>query len=101
MRHILLCCAAGMSTSLVVEKMKKTAAEQGYECEIHAQPFRIGLPDIDEADVVLLGPQVRFNLKPLQEKYPDKPSAPIDMMAYGMCDGAKILEQAQKLLGDK
>ena len=100
MRKILLCCCAGMSTSLVVTKMQKAAEEQGYECEIKAQPFRIDLPEIPEADVVLLGPQVRFNLKAVKEKYPDKKADVIDMMAYGMCDGAKILAQAKKLIGD-
>ena len=100
MRKILLCCAAGMSTSLVVQKMEKVAAEQGYECTIKAIPFQLGAADIVDADVVLLGPQVRFNLKPLKEKYPDKPAEAMDMMAYGMCDGAKLLAQAKKLLGD-
>lgn len=96
----MLCCAAGMSTSLLVSKMEKAAADEGYECEIEAVPFKINEPKIEEADVVLLGPQVRFNLKPLQERYPDLPSAAIDMMAYGMCDGASILKQAKDLLGD-
>lgn len=29
MIRIMLCCASGMSTSLLVEKMKKSALEQG------------------------------------------------------------------------
>ena len=31
MKRILLCCAAGMSTSLLVTKIKKAADEQGIE----------------------------------------------------------------------
>jgi len=100
MKKILLCCAAGMSTSLVVQKMQKKAEELGYEAEIKAEPFQLGSQSIPEADVVLLGPQVRFELKKLREKFPDKPTDVIDMMAYGMCDGAKILDQARKLMGD-
>lgn len=100
MRKIVLCCAAGMSTSLVVQKMEKVAAEQGYDCSIVAVPYSATNKTIAEADVILLGPQVRFNLKPCQEKYPNIPSAVIDMKAYGMCDGASILKQAKDLLGD-
>ena len=101
MKKILLCCAAGMSTSLLVQKMRKAAEAENYECEIEAVPFKINEPKIEEADVVLLGPQVRFNLKPLQERYPNLPTDAIEMRAYGMCDGAAILKQAKKLLGDE
>lgn len=100
MRKIVLCCAAGMSTSLVVQRMEKVAAEQGYPCSIVAVPYGKANKTIAEADVILLGPQVRFNLKSCQESFPNTPSAVIDMMAYGMCDGAKILQQAKDLLGD-
>lgn len=36
MINIMLCCASGMSTSLLVEKMKKAAAEEGVEVNIWA-----------------------------------------------------------------
>lgn len=32
MRNIVLFCAAGMSTSLLVNKMKEAAAKENYEC---------------------------------------------------------------------
>ena len=34
MKKIFLCCAAGMSTSMVVNKMKQAATEKGIEAEI-------------------------------------------------------------------
>ena len=36
MKHILLVCASGMSTSLMVKRMKTAAEEQGFECTIEA-----------------------------------------------------------------
>ena len=39
MKKILLCCAAGMSTSLLVNKMKAVADERGLEVEIWAEPL--------------------------------------------------------------
>ena len=38
MKKILLVCAAGMSTSLLVNKMKQAAKEMGIEVEIDALP---------------------------------------------------------------
>ncbi|MGL5724830.1 PTS sugar transporter subunit IIB, partial [Cetobacterium sp.] len=38
MVKILLACSAGMSTSLMVKKMKKVADENGLEVEISAVP---------------------------------------------------------------
>ncbi|GAB6099940.1 hypothetical protein JCM16358_18190 [Halanaerocella petrolearia] len=37
--NILLTCAAGMSTSLMVEKMKKAAKERDLESVIEAEPI--------------------------------------------------------------
>ncbi len=58
----MLCCAAGMSTSLLVEKMKKEAEKQGIEANIWA----VGANEKAKAngakaDVVLLGPQVSIS----------------------------------------
>ena len=58
--RIVLCCAAGMSTSMLVNKMQSAAQGRGLTIDIKAVPvaeFERILPD---ADVVLLGPQVKF-----------------------------------------
>ena len=36
MKNIILACAAGMSTSLLVKKMKNAAEEKGIEAHIEA-----------------------------------------------------------------
>ena len=64
---ILLACSAGMSTSLLVNNMKKFADASDV---IEARPVRT-VPDIlDDWDVLLLGPQVRY----LEKEY--KPADP-------------------------
>ena len=54
MRKIILLCSAGMSTSILVNKMKESADSQGYEVEISAhsvsEAARVGA----DADIVLL-----------------------------------------------
>ena len=96
--NILLVCAAGMSTSLLVNKMNEAAKAKGMELEINAYP--IGNLDkyASAADVILLGPQVRYELNNVKGKYPDKPVSVIDMRDYGMMNGEKVLDFAIRLV---
>ena len=99
MKNIVLICAAGMSTSLLVKRMEKAAEEKGYECKIAAYPVAEAPGVIPDADVVMLGPQVKYMLAKWKKEYPDKLIEAIDMRIYGMVDGAKALEQAEKIMG--
>jgi len=99
MKNIVLICAAGMSTSLLVSKMEKAAAEDGYDCKIQAYAVNEAPRVIPEADVVLLGPQVRFNLKDFRAKFPEKKIELIDMVQYGTMNGKAVFETAKKLIG--
>ena len=38
MKNIVLCCAAGMSTSMLVQRMKDAAQKKGVEVDIKAVP---------------------------------------------------------------
>lgn len=102
MKTIMLICAAGMSTSLLVTKMQAAAEERGLEADI----FAVSATEADDIfeskniDVLLLGPQVRFMLGQFKEKLADK-NIPVDvipMADYGMMNGAKVLDLAEKLM---
>ena len=104
MKRIVLCCSAGMSTSLVVTKMEKNAAERGLDLKIYAIAEQALRDELDshsgEIIAVLLGPQVRFKLaenKKLTEQYAI-PIDVIDPVAYGTLNGAKVLDQALSLV---
>ena len=101
MKKILLCCAAGMSTSLLVNKMKAAAELKGIEAEIWAEPLENVNAEITKADVVLLGPQVKYALEDLKPMCVEKgvPIEVINMVDYGMMNGTKVLEQALTLIG--
>lgn len=92
--NILLVCSAGMSTSLMVNKMKNYAEEKGINANIWAVADAEAINNIDKADIVMLGPQVRFLESKMKEMSNNKPVVVIDMVAYGMMDGKKVLEQA-------
>lgn len=90
-------CSAGMSTSLLVTKMNKAAQEQGIELEITALGASEAKKRLDKADIILLGPQVRF-MKDEISKLATVPVQVINMMAYGRMDGAQVLNDALKEL---
>lgn len=100
MKNIVLCCAAGMSTSMLVQRMKDTAQKKGIEVSIKAVPVAEFKANINDADIVLLGPQVKYEQAKLQALADPlgKKVAVIDMMDYGMMKGDVVLEKALKLM---
>lgn len=100
MRNIVLVCMAGMSTSLLVNKMREAAAADGYECEINAYATSAVGEYGGDADVILLGPQVRFQLDSIRKKFPDKPVEVINMMDYGTMNGKNVIGAVKTILGD-
>ncbi|MET3698795.1 PTS system cellobiose-specific IIB component [Bacillus oleivorans] len=100
---IILVCSAGMSTSMLVQRMRKAADEKGVSATIQATSEADLANHLDQTDVILVGPQVRYLAPKIKEK-----AAPhgiqvevIDSLAYGMMDGGKVFEQAQGLVKSK
>ena len=60
---IRLFCNAGMSTSLLVEKMKEAAKAEGLDADIVAYPLNELDRHIEGIDVALLGPHVGYQNK--------------------------------------
>ena len=79
--------------------MNEAAAAKGIGINIEAHP--VGSIDQfgDAADVILLGPQVRYELKNVKKMFLDKPVEIINMQDYGTMNGAKVLDTALKLGG--
>ncbi|MEG7283736.1 PTS sugar transporter subunit IIB [Bacillus sp. 0909A] len=103
MKKILLACSSGMSTSLLVTKMKEYAQSIGEEAEIWAVGQDKAKENMQKADVVLIGPQMSFlksELPKAADQYNIRVEV-IDMMAYGMADGKKAYEQALSLMGQQ
>ena len=95
MVNILLVCSAGMSTSMLVRKMQDAASAKGIETNIWAVGDADSTSESKKADIILLGPQVRFLEKKMKERVENsKPVAVIDMASYGTMNGAKVLESA-------
>jgi cellobiose PTS system EIIB component len=55
-----------MSTSLLVNRMREAARAEGLDCTIDAFPTSQAVIHGRDADVVLIGPQVKFELRKVQ-----------------------------------
>ncbi|RIN86444.1 PTS sugar transporter subunit IIB [Mammaliicoccus sciuri] len=99
MKKILLVCSAGMSTSMLVKNMQDTANKEGKEYEVEALALSEAETKVDEVDVILLGPQVRFQKAQVEKVANGKvPVDVIDMQQYGMMDGEGVLKHAESLM---
>ena len=98
MKKILLVCCAGMSISMLVLKMEKAAEAKGIEAQIKALPVLDAEKELDDWDVIMLGPQVRNMEKKLKTET-STPIEVINMRDYGMMNGEKVLDAALKTIG--
>lgn len=95
MVNILLVCSAGMSTSMLVKKMQDEVNIRGIEANIWAVGDAQSASESSKADIVMLGPQVRFLEKKMKDQVDNQiPVTVIDMRAYGMMDGKQVLDTA-------
>lgn len=98
MVNILLVCAYGMSTSLLVNKMYEASKKMEFECHIEAHPVDNSSDLIGQVDIVLVGPQVRFMYDRVKKDFAGTPVFMIDSIAYGTMNGEKVINQVKKEL---
>lgn len=93
-KNIYLFCSAGMSTSLLVNKMRQQAEKYDVPVNIEAFPESLAAEKGVDADLVLLGPQIAWMLSDIQKLLPNKPVEVIDSLLYGKVDGLGVLKAA-------
>ncbi|MGH2331457.1 PTS sugar transporter subunit IIB [Thermoanaerobacter mathranii] len=100
---ILVVCNAGMSTSLLVEKMKKAVKPEHGEVIIKAVAVDQFEESVKDYDVVLLGPQIRYKKRDF-ERITNELGIPMEVINpvdYGMIKGDRVLDLALKLFKEK
>lgn len=97
MKKVILVCASGMSTSLLMNKMRKAAKEQNLDVIVEAYPVAEVEQFATDADVVLLGPQIRHRIEDVKSEV-NCPVASIDLQVYGKMDGALVMKQVMEIL---
>ena len=78
--------------------MREVIERNNLDYEVNAYSVDSAETSAKDADVILLGPQIRYKKNDVQKQFPDKPVEVIDMAAYGMLDGKKVVVLARKLM---
>lgn len=93
---ILLVCNAGMSSSILVDKMKKAAAERELDIEIKASPM-LGLEQEKGLwDVCMVGPQISYAVERIKGEL-GIPVLAVEPRTYALADGNAAIDAATKL----
>jgi len=98
--NLLLICGVGMSTSLIVERLKEAAEKRNQPLECWAVMQSAARENFAKADVILIGPHIAYFKKNLEEMAGSNLAIKvgiIDRMDYAMFDGDKILDLALEL----
>lgn len=98
--RIVLCCAGGFSTTMLMKNMENTVKNSqklnNDDFEFAAIPVDLLKQERDNCDVLVIGPQIAHRLdyiKPIIEPN-NTPYVVIDQDTYGKMDGATALKMA-------
>lgn len=100
MKRILLICGNGASSGFLAANMRKYSLKSAIEITVEAHSQTELADYIEDFDVVLVGPHLRFmfdDLKKMTDKY-DKPIDILDQLTYGTLNGEKAVTLALQLL---
>ena len=98
---VLLVCAAGMSTSILMKKLEKYADEQGIEFSISATGINNAASECEGADCILMGPQVSYHKANVEQAVGGIPVAVIPPADYGMGNCANIFKLIDSIVESK
>ena len=96
---ILLCCNAGMSSSILVKKIRDVAEKTGEDIEVSAVANASIKNEVGKWDVCLVGPQLVFAVDSIHQQL-NIPVASIEPRVYAMADGAAAIELAKNYWGN-
>ena len=97
---ILLVCAGGMSTGLLMKNMETYWAEQNEELVINAVGMNEYDPAYKEYDIVLVGPQISYRLNQIKEDT-GLPCEMIPALDYAIANCPNIMKLAKKMYAQK
>ena len=95
---IVLCCAGGYSTTMLMDSMKKVVKDSTKlnenDFEFKAIPVDLLQAEVDDTDVVVIGPQIAHKLDSIKTLIDPHniPYVIVDKDTYGKMDGATVMK---------
>lgn len=97
MKKVLICCNTGVTTSMLVAKIKNAARERELDIDVEATPMATAADKIGGVDVVLLGPQVGYAKAAFEEAGAQKVEV-ISVEDYAQQAAGAILDRIEALV---
>ena len=99
---ILLICGNGVSSG-IAQKIRKAGIARGYDAVSDAYSYSQLSEVVDEFDVVLVAPQMKFNEDMIRDicALHQKPYAVLDNFVYSTLDGERGFDTVLSLLNEK
>ncbi len=91
--NVILACNAGMSTGILCIKIAEEAKARGVDLTCTAVPKAEIRDNIDGADAILLGPQIRFAEAEVKGMAGDRPVLVISAPDFGLMNAKGIVDQ--------
>ena len=91
---ILLMCANGLSTGILMNKMNQWAEQNNEDLEVKAIPIDDYLSVYKDYDVLLVGPKI----KDVQKAVTDRPSAVINPSDYALGNVENIIKEVKRMI---
>lgn len=98
--RILLCCGGGISSGMLAQKCRKAAKKNGIDATIDAKSESQVNDYLSKVDVLLLAPHYEVELEKFKKLAEPKnvKVAVIPRDIYGMIDGDRLIELAEKMI---
>ncbi|WP_286905204.1 PTS sugar transporter subunit IIB [Clostridium sp. UBA1652] len=95
---IMLVCAAGISTGILMNKMKKWAEKNGEDLEVKA--YGVGEYDnyYKDYDCILVGPQMSYKTNEIMQMVGNMPVGQINPMDYAIGNVDNIIKSVKLLI---
>lgn len=94
---IAILCSAGISTSILLKKIQEEVQKEKLSYEIEAYAVCEAVQAGSNCDIILLTPQVRFNLEKIKQLFPKHTIALMAQKDFDQADGKAILTQIKNL----
>lgn len=98
--RVLLCCTAGLTTTMFAGKLQEAAKTLSLDYSFEALPLAEAQASGGDYDVVLLAPQVGYQRKAVAQAFPDAAVVPIPTKIFAAYDAGSALKLVMHLVSD-
>ena len=98
--RVLLCCTAGLTTTMFANKLQEAAKTLSLDYSFEAVPLEQAKAEGGSYDAILLAPQVGYQRKAVADTWPDVAVVQIPTKIFASYDAGACLKMVMHMLSD-